>query len=550
MAGGREGAPGSGGAPDSAGAAGLALLAVIAGTYLRCAGALEAPLFGDEYHAVRTAGEGLASVLTTFDQLGSHVALPLLQWLCSQAFDHGLLATRLPALIPGVLTLALLYPVARNFVGRGPAALCTLALALAPMHVYYSRFGRSYALSVFLGLLLLGALGARSGRRSLGRDVGLVLLVGLLPYVHLASAGYVLALALAALAVPGSEGSVVQRRTLALFGAGVLLSVALYLPVREPLWEYLTTRGTGAGATPRDHPTSLLGVPLLLGGGAWGLGALLLGVPLGLAQLRRQELHGNRSAALLAAALLGPLVFLLATRPHGMEYAWSRYLLLALPAAWMLTALAWTRVAGRLALPLGSLLLIGGALLGPSLGSVSAVGAPFTNTYVALRELPAFDAPDPGASQLYAQLAEDPSVERIAEAPDLYTRALLLYRNRQLAHGKQVLLGLGTSREDMRLNAGPHVLLSRKALLGAGVDVLVLHKDLAGELERYWRFVYEDAWPGLRTLGDAGFMARHSTYFMPPGDSAAFATSLRSVMDNRLGAPFFEDEALVAWRVE
>jgi hypothetical protein len=112
-----------------------------------------------------------------------------------------------------------------------------------------------------------------------------------------------------------------------------------------------------------------------------------------------------------------------------------------------------------------------------------------------------------------------------------------------------VLLGLGTSREDARLGPGPYVWLSRNAVMRAGAEVVVLHKDLEAELAAYWRFVYDEAWPAARRLGDAGLMERHRTYFLPGGDPAGYAAGLRPVLENRLGEPFFEDDALVAWRV-
>ena len=518
-------------------AAALALVGVALGTWLRLSGALASPLYGDEFHAVRTAGEGLGTVLTTFDELGSHVALPLMQWLAAEVFGRGMLAFRLPALVPGVLALAATWWVGRRLVGGAAASLATLAVALSPMHVYYSRFGRSYALIVLLGLCLIGALSAKPSR---ARTVAILVCAALLPWVHLASAGYVVAVAIAAWF--GAERAAERRGLVAALAGAVVLCALLYAPVAGAVVDYVTARADGGG----DRPTSLLGLPLLLGGGVGGALALAIGVPVGLLLVT-----GRGPRALLAGAVVGPALWLAVTRPHGMEYAWARYLLPSLPAAWMLVALAWTRGVGRTtgegaALGLGALLLAIGAWQGPLFGRGDA---PFANTYAALRALPAFDTPDPGASPLYARLAGDDSVTRIVEAPDLHSRALLMYRNRRLAHGKDVVLGLGSSRDDTRLGPGPYVFLSRNAVTRAGAEVVVLHKDLEAELAAYWRFVFDQAWPQVRTLGDAGLMERHRTYYLPGGNPAGYAATLRPVLENRFGVPFYEDDVLVAWRV-
>ena len=58
------------------------------GTWLRLRGLSALPLHGDEYHTltvvedrqrVDLAAARYATILTTFDEVGSHVALPLLQ---------------------------------------------------------------------------------------------------------------------------------------------------------------------------------------------------------------------------------------------------------------------------------------------------------------------------------------------------------------------------------------------------------------------------------------------------------------------------------------
>src|SRR5437867_4293277 len=124
----------------------LLAVALALGTYLRLRGLAELPLTGDEYHTLVWGDEHLdlavtsyASILTRFDAVGSHVALPLLQRLSMDLFGAGIVPFRLVAIVPGFLTLLLAYPLLRGFVGRNAALLATWLVALNPMLVYYSR---------------------------------------------------------------------------------------------------------------------------------------------------------------------------------------------------------------------------------------------------------------------------------------------------------------------------------------------------------------------------------------------------------------------------
>ena len=90
----------------------------------------------------------LGEILTTFDSVGSHVALPLVQKLALDVFGHGVVSFRLVALVPGILTLLLAYPLLRRWVGSDAAVLATALLAVNPMAIYYSRFARGYALGL------------------------------------------------------------------------------------------------------------------------------------------------------------------------------------------------------------------------------------------------------------------------------------------------------------------------------------------------------------------------------------------------------------------
>jgi len=61
-----------------------------------------------------------------------NVPLPLLQRLFLDLFGLGVVSFRLVALVPGILTLLLMYPLLRAFVGRDAAVLASCLLAVNP----------------------------------------------------------------------------------------------------------------------------------------------------------------------------------------------------------------------------------------------------------------------------------------------------------------------------------------------------------------------------------------------------------------------------------
>lgn len=85
----------------------------------------------------------------------------LLQNLGMRLADGEVGVRLLPALL-GTATLPLMAAVAYRWQGRVFSLVATLFLALSPLHVYFSREGRPYALVMLLALLFLGLLLLRS----------------------------------------------------------------------------------------------------------------------------------------------------------------------------------------------------------------------------------------------------------------------------------------------------------------------------------------------------------------------------------------------------
>jgi hypothetical protein len=267
--------------------------------------------------------------------------------------------------------------------------------------------------------------------------------------------------------------------------------------------------------------------------------------------------HDRETAWWLGAALLGPLLWLVASRPLGGAYAYARYLMVALPFALML--LGWLfvfcfrRLLGEsartdnLAVAAGTLLCVGIYLAGPlSLSRVNE--GPFTNTYLALRALPAFDQPYTGTPEFYAALALDEEVTRVIEVPVLWSRAVLLYRNYFLRHGKETLLGRVGQRGEA-LSNGPYVWLGEPKLGEAtGADYLILHRTPRAEVARYWQFVFAEAWPAVRRAGDDAFMV--FPHHAPEAQLVSSDTkAVEEWLAGRFGQPVYDDRDIVVWRL-
>ena len=520
----------------------LLVVFLAAGTYLRVEGFWNLPLYGDEYHNLSILAQDWRGIWTSFDDRGSHVAFPLLQRASQELLGRGVWVLRLPALAAGIGGLLICYPLARRLVGSTAAVIATAGFALSPMHVYYSRFARPYALVMFLALVLVFLLDValHAKRRAALAWVGAGLVTGLLPFVHLSSIGVVAALGLGAVSLAWLR----ERSARTLLGPlsalalGTVVCVALYAPAWDALRLYMDRRTEG----PPPEPFDPLGIATLLSGGRVAGVLLSVALPIAVAGLAG---HRPATAVWLAAVVAGPAVVLALTRPHGMAYAYARYLGAALPfllmgASWLVAAAVRSQSA---AVAAGALAVLAAYAAGP-LSPARPDDGPFSNTYLALRALPAFDRPYPGTPAFYATLADDPEVHCIIEARPLLSRSVLLYRNYYLQHGKRVLLG--------RLEAngpaveGPYSWLQSPDLVEqSGADTLILHRDLRDEVAGYWEFVYGQAWPEIENRADRTFMERNRDY-SPPRRGLA---RLEAQLEARLGRPVYRDESIVAWKL-
>lgn len=519
---------------------------MIAGAWLRLSDVGAALLFGDEFHSLRAVARGYRYVLTEYGAHGSGLAFPLLQWAISGILGLSNWTLRMPAWAGGVSLLLLLPALGRRMVGWDGATVATLLASTTASLVFYSHFGRAYALVACLGFLLLFLLqGVVDGRRlSRRRALGLAALAALLPWLHLTSLAFVLGVVGASVvALLLHRGRL--REALAVLAAasvGLGAAVVIHLPALDSLrrfaekrteWEYFGSFGATDVAT------------LLVGSrpAAWvALGLVGLALPAWVVVRRLRSLP-------LIAACVTPAVALLVVNPYGDPYAYARYLLVSVAPAclavgWGVSEIARRTLAERTR-PVVATATGVGLALGLALSGLPAPGGPHANAYLALHPLPAFDVPFDAAPAFYRELARDPDARRIVEAPALTNRARHLYRNYWLAHRKETFLA-PFPEELPVVPAGPYVSLSDPGWReGSGADYFILHLDPVAEVAQYWRFVYA-RYAAASANGVAAFMERHGRYD-PLFDRAS--SRLRSRLRQELGEPVFKDAWIEVWRL-
>jgi len=138
----------------------LAGLATVLGGWLRWSGLSRQSLWVDEMSSFGMANNGLRQIVPTVLNFDGHP--PLYIFLVHIAhFNLGMGtvdSVRAPSLVAGILTISVVYCLARLLVGRLGAVLTSAVVILSPVIVWYSREGRMYAVTwlfVMLSFLLL-----------------------------------------------------------------------------------------------------------------------------------------------------------------------------------------------------------------------------------------------------------------------------------------------------------------------------------------------------------------------------------------------------------
>ena len=197
---------------------------------IRLIGVGSRPIWYDEAFSLLFAQKGLGAMLQgTLTVLGGSAAEEhplgyyILLWIWMKAFGEALITARLLSILAGLISVGLVYLIAREtLLSTRVARLSMLFAALAPFQIHYAQEIRMYS---FLSLwLLLATYAYQRGSQTGNWRWWLVfsLSAALAQYTHNLAAFYLMALAL--LPIFQKEWKTLRAVTLAGFGALILYS--------------------------------------------------------------------------------------------------------------------------------------------------------------------------------------------------------------------------------------------------------------------------------------------------------------------------------------
>jgi hypothetical protein len=514
------------------------------GTWLRVFHIGAQVVADDELHSLRAltmASSGY--ILTHFFLFAVSVPQTLLQIAIRHSIGLTETTVRLPMLAAGIASLVLIPLWTRRLFDAPTALLLAVLLAVSPQLVYSSRYGRPYMIStlfVFAAFCAFHSWWTEGGR---GRAAGYVGCGALAVWFHLFTAATVAA----PLAVAGAEllrvvpGTERRRAARGLLGVGFCLAAVVAALLAAPLatLDPSLTHKVGEG---HAVAKALRGAAKLMAGTdrAWLAALFWAGVAAGAVVGLRRHPFVSR---LLLAAMLCQLLAIWLVAPTSVETpaVLARYDVWLLPFALLFLSAAITE--------LGALRIRGARWPLPAL-----VGSAFTIALVAGGPLPALYAEQPDnfmnhanrqysyrpqkplpereVPAFYRQLANEPGAFGIVETPWFHQWHSNRLDRYQRIHGKEVLIGFlpATPGRDWfpqrpfgeGLRFRLFVDLARpEALDGRAVRYLVVHKDLEQE------------------MGSA---------YLPKRPMPELAPHLAE-FTRRFGAPIYEDERIVAFRV-
>lgn len=254
-----------------------------------------------------------------------HGPLYYLTLLLGRAAADGEWAGRLFAALFGVATVPLLWFAARRVTSNIAAASASaLLLAASPLHVYYSREARPYALLVLLTTALLLAILVR-------KPVLAGCFAVLMAYTSVGSAAVIVSAASAAVLAAYLQRDSESRRSLWISALATVSSLAL-LPVlyRTSATDVVEAGFSGWSVTLIDTIVRSLAVTALgTGGGGYAAYAMLVFAIAGAIVLVRRE---RAAAAVVITMTLLPIAVNLGALQLADHFFAVRYITPALPA--------------------------------------------------------------------------------------------------------------------------------------------------------------------------------------------------------------------------
>ncbi len=167
-----------------------------------------------------------------------------------QCFGDSEFSLRLPPLLCGLGTIALVFAIGRHFISQATGLVAAAILALAPVHIWYSTEARPYSAQLFLLLLTVLAF-ARLQSTTTGPTrkwqwtYGIALF--LLVFTHYYMAAYAVAFSVLAIAC-----KLPDRRIVSTVNAVTLLLMAAYVGFKVLTNEFETERGYLRAFTPGE----------------------------------------------------------------------------------------------------------------------------------------------------------------------------------------------------------------------------------------------------------------------------------------------------------
>lgn len=330
----------------------LALFALLVlALALRVAGALRKSLVLDEFHTWFHATRPSLQAFFETLELDNHPPLGFAVVAAARVvFGASELALRTPALLFGVVELALLFLLARRLSGPRVALAATALLALSSLHVDFSSQARMYALhSLAASTTLVALLRLLEAPPSRTAQVALALSLATAFHTHYFGGQYVIVYALALGLASALDPSLRPKlaRLLAPVGVAALLCAPWALTgFAEQLGHALPPGGD------RHSPVELAEafvhlffLNVRLGGDGWreafiaGGGALLLIAARGAWRLLRDPAQRGAGVMYVAGAFGAPLfAWLLALALPRAGFNWHYVLPSALPMALLAAA--------------------------------------------------------------------------------------------------------------------------------------------------------------------------------------------------------------------
>jgi len=554
-------------------------LALLAGVAVRTYALQSQILVDDEWHAIHQLLRH-DSYLGLFHLASNDHSPPLTMLYRALANTVGLSETlmRLPSLAAGLLALFALPLLLRPIVGDGSALAFAFLLGLSPLHVFYSRYARPYAIVMLAGFLALLAFHAwwSTGR---GRALFWFVLAGVIaPVLNLPALPLILAPFVWAVSRDVRRPMRVTPRRLATAGVPLLLGWLILLGPLVALADREALAGKIARA-PVDLRALVEAAPFFLGSANLVAQAILSALALaGMATLWRRD--RSWTSFMLTVAVVD-LACLLVAGVHGTQYGivLARYAIGVLPVVLVFVASGAARlVAAVPALHASSArhwLAAAGvgllALLGPLPATFTRPNN-FTN-HASLQHsyAPSYFAEFRPSVHLatYDALARNPpGACLVIEAPLSVWHSYAYY---QRLHRQRVAIGLtGSAAEgqmpadDRRFRFANAVHLGDpEGLARLRANYIILHKDMAREMgdpfgqgsppmdhwvtrltARYGAPVVDDRWLAVFRIAPGSACAVGlASHAVPLAPKLGVATATRSLFRGRAAGESNSDPA-------